>query len=480
MLRKHWGKLTVVGVLLLGPPIAHVIVGATTQIEPPAVSIPDEKPVDKDGLRRVGPAWTRKRAGIREVYLEGTPEQLGSRQVRLNLEPMTVNEQELWDGFAKAVPFWPARVLVTDLTRLRYRHVDRGIPEARRRELAAQSKGFVPDPYAKHLPTYHRMVFLHAVYDIALSFEHSPLIGCTTFVLGPGATEDGHMLLARAFDFEGADFADKDKAIFFVREEGMIPFASVAWPGLVGVMSGMNAEGVAVVVHGGRAGEPQAEGIPVVFSLREVLSKARSTSEAVSILKDQRVMVSHIVTVADGKSAAIVERAPNQPAHVRDRFEDADRVGVTNHFEGPMQADPKNAKVIAATSTKPRRARIDALLKSVGPRQGSVEKAVAMLRDHTCDGDSACPLGDRRAIDALIATHGIVADTTDKVLWVSAGPHLSGKFVRYELARMLAADHDPTQDEPPRTLDEDPILFDGRYEIGRARVAGQDAKGGSR
>jgi hypothetical protein len=480
MLKRHWGKLTALGILLGGPPLAHLIVGATTTIDPPAVQIPDEKPVEKDGLRWVGPAWSRTRAGIREVYLEGTPEQIGSRQVRLNLQPMTVNEQELWDGFARAVPFWPARVLVTDLTRLRYRRVDRGIPEARRRELAAQSKGFVPDPYTKHLPTYHRMVFLHAVYDIALSFEHSPLIGCTTFVLGPGATEDGHMLLARAFDFEGADFADKDKAVFFVREEGMIPFASVAWPGLVGVMSGMNAEGVAAVVHGGRAGEPQSEGIPVVFSLREVLSRAHSTLEAVRILKDQRVMVSHIVTIADGKTTAIIERAPNQAAHVRDTFDDPDRIGVTNHFEGPMKSDPKNAKVIEATSTRPRRARIDALLKEVGPKQGSVEKAVAMLRDHTCDGDTACPLGDRRAIDALIATHGIVADTTDKVLWVSAGPHLSGKFVRYDLTRMLARDHDPTKDEAPRLLDEDPILFDGRYEIGRARASGSQAKGGSR
>ena len=123
--------------------------------------------------------------------------------------------------------------------------MDRSFPEERKREIAAEALGFQPDPFASHLPTYHRLVFLHSLYDIALSFEHSPLIGCSAFVLGPGATRDGHTLLGRAFDFEAGDEFDRDKAVFFVRENGAIPFASVAWPGLVGVLSGMNAEGVA-------------------------------------------------------------------------------------------------------------------------------------------------------------------------------------------------------------------------------------------
>jgi hypothetical protein len=103
-----------------------------------------------------------------------------------------------------------------------------------------------------------------------------------------------------------------------------------------------------------------------------------------------------------------------------------------------------------------------------------------MLRDHECAGGVACSLGDRRAIDALIATHGIVADTTDRTLWVSAGPHLSGAFVRFDLKAIFAADHDPTRDPAPLVIPEDTILHDGRYAAGRANAGGPRVGGDAR
>jgi isopenicillin-N N-acyltransferase-like protein len=128
--------------------------------------------------------------------------------------------------------------------------------------------------------------------------------------------------------------------------------------------------------------------------------------------------------------------------------------------------------VRANTTTLPRRARLDEMLGAVAPHSADVASAVAMLRDHTCAGGVVCQLGDRRAIDALIATHGIVADTTDKILWVSAGPHLSGHFVRFDLKVELSPTHDPTTDAPPETIPDDPILHDGRYDAARARARG--------
>jgi isopenicillin-N N-acyltransferase-like protein len=479
---RHRKKIIALVTAVAIGPIAHGVIAISTPMDPPPLGAPGDLPMrDESGVRHVGPGYARTREGLREVYLRGSPEQIGTEHARLVHEAMVTNEDELWDSFSKVVPLAPARALMMDVGRLRYRNVDRGIPEPRRRELAAQSRAFDPDPFTPHLPTYHRMVFLHALYDIALSFEHSPLIGCSAFVLGPEATENGHTLLGRAFDFEAGDVFDRDKAVFFVAGDGVLPFASVAWPGLVGVMSGMNAEGVAIIVNGGRAREPQTTGEPVIFLLRDVLERAHDTAEAVAILRSQSVMVSHLVLVADAKGAtAIVERAPGAEPFVRDHFADPDRVPLTNHFEGPLAADERNQTVRAHTTTLPRRARLDELLHDVGPHEGSVDRAVAMLRDHTCAGGAACELGDRRAIDALIATHGIVADTTDRVLWVSAGPHLSGKFVRFDLRLIFAPDHDPSRDPPPQTIPEDPIVHDGRYAAGRAHAGrprfGGDAK----
>ncbi|HEY8039231.1 MAG TPA: C45 family peptidase [Polyangiaceae bacterium] len=465
--RKHRRKIAWALGLVASLPVAHAAIDLGTRIDPPGVALPEAA---------AARGSTRVRAGVRQVVLEGSPEALGAEHARLLRDGMTSEEGQLWGDYEHLVPWWIARVGIEDWSRVRYRHVDRGIPEARRRELAAQALAFQPDPFASRMPTYHRMVFLHALYDIALPLEHSPLIGCTSFALGPSMSADGHVLFARAFDFEAGDVFDRDKVVFLVREDGALPFASVAWPGLVGAVTGMNAEGVAMVVHGARAGEPATDGMPVAFSLREALQRAHTTAEAVEILRGQRVMVSHIVFVADAAGRfAVVERAPGAAATVRESSDGT--VAVTNHFEGPLASAPENLRVRETTTTLARRARADELLAAVAPGTATPATALAILRDHGCAGDLACPPGDRRAIDAFIATHGIVADTTDRVLWVSAGPHLSGRFVRFDLRTLLAPGHDPSSDPEPETLPEDPALHDGRYEQGRAH-AGAPRPGG--
>jgi hypothetical protein len=470
MIRRHKKKLVALLALVAAGPVAHVGVGLFCRIEPPPVVLPQGN----------GHAASRKLGGIRVVRLEGSPEEMGAQHARLLREPMIADEKELWDSFEHFVPSGLARTLIFDLGRVRYRHLDEGIPDVFRRELAAEARAFSPDPYADKLSTFHRMVMLHGLYDISLSFERSPLIGCTSFGLGPRATKDGHTLLARAFDFEAGDVFDRDKTVFVARPAGRVAFASVAWPGLVGVVSGMNAFGVALVVHGGRAREPRTQGVPVVFAMREVLEQAHTAAEAVAILQKQEVMVSHIVFVADGEGdLRVVERAPGEPAFVRPPAADPARVPLTNHFEGPLKDDPRDAQVRAGTTTLDRRARIDELLATVKDGEGDVPRAIEMLRDHRCAKAETCELGDRRTIDALIATHGIVADTTDRVLWVSAGPHLSGRFVRYDLKTMLRDDFDLEKAPEPETYAPDVILEDGRYEAGRAR-AGAPRVGGDK
>jgi hypothetical protein len=444
-----------VGAFALSLPLAQEVLVRATRIDPPRVDVPDTP----------GRSWARVRGGLHEVYLEGTPEAIGATNARLVREAMITEEASMWGDFERRVPWWIARLGIEDFSRVRYRHVDEGVPGPRRRELAAQALAFAPDPFAGRMPTYQRMLFLYALYDIALPLEHSPLIGCTSFAF---ATPDGHEIVARAFDFEGGDVFDRDKIVYLVREDGAIPFASVAWPGFVGVVTGMNQYGVVVIVHGARAGEPAVSGTPVAFSLRQVLGHAATANEAVELLEQQSVMVSHIVLVADGRGElAVVERAPGQPAYVRASH---GRGILTNTFEGPLAHDPKNERVRETTTSDERAERVAELLR--GPAAArTVSDALAILRDHGCARDAACALGDRRAVDGLLATHGIVADATARALWVSVGPHLSGAFVKLDLASLLAPGHDPAADPPPDIVPEDPILHDGRYEAAMAARA---------
>jgi hypothetical protein len=487
-------RLRRVGKIVVGVVAALVLARfgcrAATSIEPPAVDVHREPLVRAGALTRYGQSWLRRRGTIWEAGLAGASVDRGLAVSTLLRRPMIDDEQAMYDAFAKGVPFAPARWLLMELGRVKFRGVDRGIPRTYQEEIAGIAQGFAPDPFEKILPSYHRFVFLYAVYDIALSFERSPLIGCTTFTVPPSkeppsdgaatASDDpierttaGHALLARAFDFEAGDVFDRDKVVFLVREPGRIPFASVGWPGFVGVVSGMNREGVAVVVHGGRAGTPRTAGIPVVFSLRETLATAKTVDEAVATLSSHEVLVSHIVIVTDpsGRSA-VVERAPGVAAHVRWSQE---KLATTNHFEGPLAGDPRDLEVRAKTSTLARRQRGDAIVAKM-PGAPGVRTLVDALRDRRGPDGEPIPLGDRRAVDALIATHGVVFDATAKAIWVSEWPHLLGRFVRFDLAKLLADGFDPATDpsaaggEGFAAVPADPLLTSGEWDLQRIDV----------
>jgi isopenicillin-N N-acyltransferase like protein len=461
---RHRKKLVALAILVVGPLAAHGAVGVASRIEPPAIAPasgePGPSPIDPD-LRVLGPAYARHRGKILEVRLAGTPEQMGHQHGRLLYPEMVENEGSLYGELARVVPFPPARGVLLDVALLRFRHIDRGMPDERRREMAAEAQAFAPDPYEGFLPTYHRFAFLHALYDIALSFERSPLIGCTSFALTDGAAADGHVVLARNFDFEAGPLFDEKKAVFLVREDGRIPYASVSWPGLVGTVTGMNAEGLALVVHGGRARHPRAEGEPVLQTLRDLLGRARSTSEALALLGTRAPMVSHLVMLADaGGDVAIAERAPGEPLFVR---RGRGKVPLTNHFEGPLADDPANRRVEAVTSTRARRLRLDELLEAL-PAGASAEQIVGVLRDRKGLGGSDLALGNRRALDALIATHSVVMDVTARGMWVSEGPHLAGRYVYFDVGRLLGPGFEPGAGEPVTAIAADAILTGGAYD----------------
>jgi isopenicillin-N N-acyltransferase like protein len=432
----------------------HLVVDWSTRVEPLGVTRPRAEVVQvTPGFRRFGDSWVMERGALLEVGLRGTPEAVGFAHSALLRREMLENERILLDRFAEAVPGRLTRTLLLDLARVRYRSLARGMSRERLTEISAGALGFEPDPYADFLPTYQRFLYLNALYDIALSFEHSPLVGCTSVAFRGAARSGGGALLARAFDMEVDAVFDRKKALFLVTTPGTIPFASVAWPGLAGVVSGMNAEGLAVVVHGARAGTPRTEGEPAVHALRRVLEHARSVGDAARLLAERPPLVSHLVVIADAHGdVATIERVPDAPQTMRTL---PDRAAVTNHFEGAARDDQRNLRVLRETSSRARRERADELVTRltgpVGPAQ-----ALAVLRDRSATGDVPLPLGDRRAIDALIATHGVIFDTAAQTLWVSEAPHLLGRFVAFDLRRMLDASYVPAPSELP-ALPADPL-----------------------
>ncbi|MBI4701074.1 MAG: hypothetical protein HY744_07940 [Deltaproteobacteria bacterium] len=463
------GRLRVALLALLVVPLLHyAVVCATAAMPPPhaAQQAMAAQAPDAPDRREIGPSYRRPRGRIAEIRLVGTPEQIGHAHARLLYPEMVRIEAAVQAELGRYVPWAPLRWLLLDVARLRFRDLARVTPLDRQRELAAQAAAYDPDPFAALMPTFQRFLFLHSLYDVMLSFEGSALVGCTSFVLTGRAAAAGHTLLGRAFDFEGPEILDGEKAVFLVREEGAIPYVSVSWPGFVGASTGLNARGLAVVIHGARASEPDPGGEPVAETVRQLLGRAPDVATAVRLVQGRDPMVSHLLLLADGSGqAAVVERAPGHAAFVR-RLGGGARLGLTNHFEGPLAADPRNERVRATTTSVARRRRLEELLADL-PAGATVQHAVTVLRDKRAWGGGALPLGSRQAIDALIATHGVVMDLSARELWVSEGPRLAGSFVRFDIGALLAEDHRPGPPGPLVALPPDDILGDGRYEAWR-------------
>jgi len=63
---------------------------------------------------------------------------------------------------------------------------------------------------------------------------------------------------------------------------------------------------------------------------------------------------------------------------------------------------------------------------------------LGFLRDKKDGEGKPLPLGNRRSIDALIATHAVIYDAGAQQLFVSQGPGVSGGFIGFDLARSFS------------------------------------------
>lgn len=472
--RGRWRWLRRLVAVALVAWLAVAVFDAMTEIAPPPVPAPTPRAVTYEGeTARVGDAYLARRGKLWVMQLAGDPVDLGYQHARLASPLMADGDARMLDLFATIVPSRALRAVVSAIVRARYRNLDRGFPADRRAEIFGQSAGYA-DPYTFVFPTYQRLVYLHSLYDIALAFEHSPLLACTAFVAaGNGGAEgtptsDRHTIVGRNFDFDVDRWFDHDKIVAIVSPAGKIPYASVGWPGMTGVVTGMNAEGIWINVNGGRAGELDSAGIPVVFTTREVLEGAHSLDEAIAIIARDAPMASHILLVADGDTgeSAVIERAPGRALGI---VRDPSTMVLANHYRtSPLRDDPKDARIRDLTTTLARDARMRELVERT---RGRVDPptAVAMLRDRAGVGDRAVPLGNRNALDAIVTTHSVVADLTERVLWVSEGPHTLGRYARIDLRARLRDGERAAAIEADGDIAADPALTNGtweRFELG--------------
>ena len=375
-----------------------------------------------DGAPRavVGQSWMERRDGVWRIHVTGDPRTMGHSHGLLARRITAGIELHLAALMRQFVTTSLRRWAIDNVVRWRFRGMPEHIPPRRLVELAAYSRTMLDVEGVSEEP-FHRLVYYHALHDMTQRLDGAPLIGCTAFAAWGKKTVDGRLVVGRNFDFEGGAVFDREKAVLTFRSPDRIPFVSVAWPGMLGVVTGVNARRIYVSINAARTDEGFQPGIPMTLLVREILERASSIDEALAIIRQHRVMVAEGLLIADGKipRAVVVELSPGKMAVRRDVGQ---VVGLANHFvDGKFKGDANNDWLRRYTTSDRRHRRLHQLLRRFGGRI-DVPTAAMILRNRTGIDDAPLALGNRNALDALIATHGVVVDLTDMVLWVSRGP----------------------------------------------------------
>jgi len=359
----------------------------------------------------------------------------------------------------------------------RWRFMDDGLLDPDRRMVAGMTRG----ADASGIPlAFEELMRGQAVLDVgepsprtAEADDHS-LARSLTIVARPAAAP-GRLWIGRAFALPGLDDGG-DSAIPVVtiaHPEGRISWASVGWPGALGVVTGVNAQGIAVMVNPVRTADVRVTRTarPVAHLARGVLEQARTLDEAVKLIEATPTLGAAVIALADGAgtwlivertpSKAIVERSPRAPA--------LGDVLTTNALAG----DPENDRARRMLTTTSRTERAGKLVRAPLADVGAM---AGVLRDQRTPDDAVRPPGHRGVIDDGRAVHVAILDPATLELWVAdprAGGRMRGFDLRYELRREGARAAPPPDIAADPTLDPDraAVLASARADLRAARAA---------
>jgi isopenicillin-N N-acyltransferase like protein len=159
-------------------------------------------------------------------------------------------------------------------------------------------------------------------------------IGCSSLIVQPERSATGGPLFGRNFDFPTLGELDKYSLLLVYRPKGQHAFASVGFPGLVGVLSGINDAGLAVATldveqsaDGSRKFNP--EGTPLACVFRRILEECATVDEAEKLLKSETATTWMNLAVCDRDGGAVFEITPDNVAR---RDAEDDLLCCTNHF----------------------------------------------------------------------------------------------------------------------------------------------------
>ena len=383
--------------------LACVWLHATADLGEPEF-VPSQVPVVQvnDSLRRWGSSSLRiDPDGLYEMRVCGGPFERGEAIGKLGEDLLYQQEKAFADKLFEMVPSSRYRAFLHYFITIFNRRMGASVPLEYRQEIKAMSASCTHE-FDEFGSPYERQMQYHSAHDIGHVMQDYMLVGCTSFAVWGRESADSSLLMARNFDFYMDEEFAKNKLVLFEKPDSGYAYVSVTWPGMLGVVSGMNTQGLAVSINASKLEVPSSSATPISILVKSILQYASNIEEAETIASSFKTFVCESILVGsanDGR-AVIIEKTPSA-------------MGIYS-----PEGDYASSRMTAASSAN-MVSSLDGASSSV--RQGVASPSAADGSPHGCgsgtgrladssSGNSAASSGGASAVTRIICTNHYQSD----------------------------------------------------------------------
>lgn len=248
----------------------------------------------------------------RVVRLSGTHYEMGLQHGRI----LSREIRELYNAYVLQGLCQKEGYAEADLVSIG-RHYDRFIPEDYRQEMRGIAEG-------ANIP-YERILVINTFADATLG--KTPR-ACSALAV---STNQG-LLVGRNLDWINHKVAHKSGIVFLLEPKDGHRILSVSWPGLVGVVTGMNDQQLTLSLNLAFATDLDSESTPCLFRLRSILEKTGDLQTALQqqIAEPRTIAMNVLIASGREKQAVVLELSGRQYAVVPMK---AGHVVATNFYQ---------------------------------------------------------------------------------------------------------------------------------------------------
>jgi predicted choloylglycine hydrolase len=377
----------------------------------------------------------KNRQNLWELYVEGDPLERGLIIGALSDSLLKRQERIFFTKIDDLVPSKSKQRLLRSLLKWYNRKLYLNVSEEYKTEIYGMSQYASHD--FDHIATpYLRSLYLHGAHDIGHALQDVALVGCSSFAAWGDKSEDGSLILGRNFDFYAGDDFAKDKMVAFIKPKQGYPFMMVTWAGMIGAVSGMNNEGLTITINAGKSKIPLIAKTPISILTREILQYAKNIDEAIAIARKRKVFVSESIMVgsAADRKAILIEVSPHNFGVYE--VPNSNQLLCTNHFQSEsLKNDGRNLYQIENSHSKYRYEKLQEDFNKNAKINPKI--AAEILRDREGLNHTPIGYGNEKALNQLLAHHGVIFKPEQRLVWVSANPYQLGEFVCYDLNKIF-------------------------------------------